>query len=126
MNPQEEETKVETRNRTIRAVALGTVALGVMAGAAPAVAADQEVILRLLPAHTDAMVENYNPNNPGPGAQQRTRDFTYEPLWIDNVWHPGEHEDALAVEWSVGDDLKSVTYKLRQGGEDRRRHREVA
>ena len=103
-----------TRLKTITAAALCTVAMTVVAGVAPAVAQD-EVILRLLPAHTDAMVENYNPNNPGPGAQQRTRDFTYEPLWIDNVWRPGENEEALAVSWSVADDLKSVTYKLREG-----------
>ncbi len=96
-------------------MALAGAALSVVAIAAPASAQDQEVILRLLPFHTDAMVENYNPNSPGPGAQHRTRDFTYEPLWIDNVWHPGEREDALAVSWSVGDDLKSVTYKLREG-----------
>lgn len=104
----------KTTLKTLRIAAMATVALSVVAGAAPALS-QEEVILRLLPAHTDAMVENYNPNNPGPGAQQRTRDFTYEPLWIDNVWHPGEHEDALAVSWSVGDDLKSVTYKLREG-----------
>jgi peptide/nickel transport system substrate-binding protein len=103
-----------TKMKTIRTVALCSVALSVVLGVAPAVA-QEEVILRLLPAHTDAMVENYNPNNPGPGAQQRTRDFTYEPLWIDNVWHPGENEEALAVSWSVADDLKSVTYKLREG-----------
>ena len=54
----------------LKIAALGTIALAVMASAAPTVAQEQEVILRLLPAHTDAMVENYNPNNPGPGAQQ--------------------------------------------------------
>jgi peptide/nickel transport system substrate-binding protein len=102
------------RLKTLTTVALATVALSVVAGAVPALA-QEEVILRLLPAHTDAMVENYNPNNPGPGAQQRTRDFTYEPLWIDNIWHPGVSEEALAVSWEVGSDMKSVTYKLREG-----------
>lgn len=77
-------------------------------------AGQEEVILRLLPYHTDAMVENYNPNNPT-GPQQRMRDFAYEPLWIDNIWHPGENEEALAVSWEIGEDLKSITYKLREG-----------
>ncbi|MDC9825134.1 ABC transporter substrate-binding protein [Devosia sp. ZB163] len=76
--------------------------------------AQDEVILRLLPYHTDAMVENFNPNNPT-GPQQRTRDFTYEPMWIDNLWHPGENEAALAVSFEIPEDLKSITYKLREG-----------
>ena len=105
----------KTKLKTLRRVAMATVALSVVAGAAPALA-QEEVILRLLPHHTDAMVENYNPNSPGPGAQQRTRDFTYEPLWIDNIWHPGaENEAALATSFEIPDDLMSITYHLRQG-----------
>lgn len=103
-----------TRLKTFIAAALSAVALTVVAGVAPAVAQD-EVILRLLPYHTDAMVENYNPNNPS-GPQQRSRDFTYEPLWIDDIWNPGSaNEPALAVSFDIPDDLMSITYHLRQG-----------
>lgn len=92
--------------------ALGSLALA-LALVAPATA--QEVILRLLPYHTDAMVENYNPHNPT-GPQQRSRDFTYEPLWIDDLWNPGSDlEAALAVSFDIPEDLMSITYHLRQG-----------
>jgi len=99
--------------KAIRAIALLSVGVTALSVTAPAMAQDQ-VILRLLPYHTDAMVENYNPNNPT-GPQQRMRDFAYEPLWIDNIWHPGENEEALAVGWEIGEDLKSITYSLREG-----------
>jgi peptide/nickel transport system substrate-binding protein len=99
--------------KKITIAALSTVALSALAGAAPAIA-QEEVILRLLPYHTDAMVENYNPNNPT-GPQQRTRDFTYEPLWIDNIWHPESDIPALAVSFDIPDDLMSITYHLREG-----------
>ncbi len=103
----------KTGKTTIRTMALAGVAISVMAGAAPAVA-QEEVILRLLPHHTDAMVENYNPNNPT-GPQQRMRDFAYEPLWIENLWNPEEDVPALAVSYEIAEDLKSITWKLREG-----------
>ena len=96
---------------TVRAIALGTVGLAALAAVTPALA-QGEVILRLLPYHTDAMVENYNPNNPT-GPQQRMRDFAYEPLWIDNIWHPDQDVPALATSFDIADDLMSVTYHLR-------------
>ena len=102
--------------KTLHKIGLLTVLAGALlttSAIVPAVG-QEEVILRLLPYHTDAMVENYNPNNPT-GPQQRMRDFAYEPLWIDNIWHPGENEEALAVSWEIGEDLKSITYKLREG-----------
>ena len=98
---------------SIRAVALMSVGVAALAATAPAMAQD-EVILRLLPHHTDAMVENYNPNNPT-GPQQRMRDFAYEPLWIDNLWHPENDFPALATSFEMGEDLKSITYHLREG-----------
>ncbi len=96
------------RTRTL--TALGSLALA--AALAVPTAAQAEVILRLLPYHTDAMVENYNPNNPT-GPQQRVRDFAYEPLWIDNIWHPDEDAPGLATSFDIADDLMSVTYHLR-------------
>ena len=51
---------------TVSKTSLLTVLTGVMlttTAIMPAVG-QEEVILRLLPHHTDAMVENYNPHNP--------------------------------------------------------------
>ena len=73
-----------------------------------------EVIIRLAPVHTDAMIENYNPYNLA-GPQAYVQDFAYEPLWIDNVWHPDKDFPALATSYELGADLKSVTYHLAEG-----------
>ncbi len=104
---------MDTKTKTLRIMALATVGVAGLVVSAPVIA-QEEVILRLLPYHTDAMVENYNPNNPT-GPQQRMRDFAYEPLWIDNLWHPGENEAALAESFEIAEDMLSITYKLRQG-----------
>ena len=85
-----------------------------LAGTAISSAAHAEVIIRMAPVHTDAMVENYNPYNlAGPHAY--VQDFAYEPLWIDNVWHPDHYFPALATSYELGADLKSVTYHLQEG-----------
>ncbi|WP_055046813.1 ABC transporter substrate-binding protein [Devosia sp. A16] len=85
-----------------------------LAGAGFATLAQAEVIIRIAPVHTDAHVENYNPYNlTGPHAY--VQDFAYEPLWIDNVWHPDNDFPALATSYELGADLKSVTYHLREG-----------
>lgn len=82
--------------------------------AAPAFAQDGQVLLRVLPRHTDAHVENFNPYNfTGPAGY--VQDFAYEPLWIDNVWNPDQDTPALATSYEIGEDLKSVTYHLREG-----------
>jgi len=73
-----------------------------------------EVIIRLAPVHTDAMVENYNPYNFS-GPQAYVQDFAYEPLWIYNVWHPDADFPGLATSFELGADLRSVTYHLREG-----------
>jgi peptide/nickel transport system substrate-binding protein len=67
-----------------------------LTAAAFATTAEAEVIIRIAPVHTDAHVENYNPYNlTGPHAY--VQDFAYEPLWIDNVWHPDNDFPALAT-----------------------------
>ena len=91
-----------------------TVAGALLLGTAFSTATQAEVIIRLAPVHTDAMVENYNPYNLA-GPQAYVQDFAYEPLWIDNVWHPDHDFPALATSYELGADLKSVTYHLAEG-----------
>ncbi|WP_299730434.1 ABC transporter substrate-binding protein [Devosia sp.] len=83
-------------------------------GTALTTGAQAEVIIRLAPVHTDAMVENYNPYNYS-GPQAYVQDFAYEPLWIYNVWHPDADFPGLATSFDIAPDLMSVTYHLREG-----------
>ena len=63
---------------------LTTLAGALLLGTALVAPAQAEVIIRLAPVHSDAMIANYNPYNlSGPHAY--VQDFAYEPLWIDNV-----------------------------------------
>ncbi len=75
-------------------------------GTALSTAVEAEVIIRLAPVHTDAMVENYNPYNLS-GPQAYVQDFAYEPLWIYNVWHPDNDFPALATSFELAPDLKA-------------------
>ena len=77
----------ETKMTTIKQFALMTVGVATLALSMPAAAQDDRVVLTLHPIDSDALVENFNPNNPT-GPQQMVRDFAYEPLWIDNIWNP--------------------------------------
>ncbi|MFT6657396.1 ABC transporter substrate-binding protein [Maritalea sp.] len=74
----------------------------------------EETLLRMLPRHTDAHVQNFNPYNYG-GPSAYVQDFAYEPLWIYNIFHPEKPFPALATSYDVADDLMSVTYHLREG-----------
>lgn len=92
----------------------GVAMVGIAAGTGAAFAEDGDVVLRLMPRHTDAHVENFNPYNYG-GPSGYVQDFAYEPLWIYNVFHPDQDFPALATSYDISDDLMSVTYHLREG-----------
>ena len=96
---------------TTTSCALTAAAVTAMLAACPVQA---ETLLRLVPSHTDAFTENYNPYDYA-GPANYTQDFAYEPLWIYNVWHPDQNVPALATAFEVAPDLLSVTYHLRQG-----------
>ncbi|HEV7293317.1 MAG TPA: ABC transporter substrate-binding protein [Devosia sp.] len=100
--------------KSIGRIALMSVGISALALGMPAFAQDGDVVLRLHVLDSDALVENFNPNNPT-GPQQIVRDFVYEPLWIDNVWNPDEDYPALATSYEIAEDLMSITYKLREG-----------
>ena len=100
--------------KSVRRTALAPIGVAALALAAPAVAQDDRVVLTLHPIDSDALIENFNPNNPT-GPQQFVRDFAYEPLWIDNIWNPDKDFPALATSYEIADDLMSITYHLREG-----------
>lgn len=79
---------------------------------APASMAHAEAILSALPVQRTAWVENYNPYN------QSTRlpsvnDFIYEPLVVFNSMKGGKPHYRLAESFEYSEDLKSLTFKLR-------------
>lgn len=70
--------------------------------------------LKLITKLVDAHVRNFNPYNDAVG-QYYARDFIYETLWIPNVMHPDNPIPVLATGFEVAEDLKSVTFTLREG-----------
>nr|WP_245432671.1 ABC transporter substrate-binding protein [Mesorhizobium loti] len=59
-------------------------------------------------------VQNFNPFDLG-GRRQSTMDFIYEPLVIFNDYDGGKPIWRLATAYKFSDDLKSITYTLRDG-----------
>ncbi|WP_426127351.1 ABC transporter substrate-binding protein [Pararhizobium sp. PWRC1-1] len=59
-------------------------------------------------------VQNFNPFDLG-GRRQSTMDFVYEPLVIFNDYDSGKPVWRLATAYKFADDLKSITYTLRDG-----------
>ncbi len=63
---------------------------------------------------TDAHVRNFNPLNVETGRYQ-SQDWIYERLYIFNVSDPSNDFPWLATKYEIADDVKSVTFTLRQG-----------
>ncbi len=68
--------------------------------------------LVLVPTHTNGFERNFNPFDPAVGSFY-AQDFIYEPLWVFNVWHPDQHYPRLAQSVEQSEDLRHLTYRLR-------------
>src|SRR4029079_10818345 len=84
---------------------------GLAAGVAPALA---ESVLTMHIEEQTSWVQNFNPFDLG-GRRQSTMDFVYEPLVIFNDYDGGKPIFRLATGYKFSDDLKSITYTLRDG-----------
>ncbi len=82
-----------------------------MIGAAEARA---ESVLTMHIEEQTSWVQNFNPFDLG-GRRQSTMDFVYEPLVIFNDYDGGKPVFRLATAYKFADDLKSITYTLRDG-----------
>lgn len=79
-----------------------------------ATTARSEAILTALPVQVPAWVENYNPFNVATRLPS-VLDFIYEPLVIFNAMQGGAATYRLATAHSYSDDLKTLTFTLRDG-----------
>ncbi len=90
---------------------------GAMAASLALLAAGQVQAESVLTMHIEeqtSWVQNFNPFDLG-GRRQSTMDFVYEPLVIFNDYDSGKPVWRLATGYKFADDLKSITYTLRDG-----------
>ena len=85
----------------------------ILALAVPAMAQDQNV-LTLSSEQTTTFVRNFNPFGQT-SARATTLDFIYEPLVVFNRLKGNEPNFRLAESFELADDLKSITFTLRDG-----------
>ena len=89
-----------------------------MAGAALALAmtvpAAAQTVLTVSSEQTTTFVRNFNPFNQT-SARATTKDFIYEPLAIFNRLAGAKWEYRLAESHELADDLKSISFTLREG-----------
>mgnify|MGYP002775772162 CR=1 FL=1 len=90
-------------------LAIAPLAHGVLAGDAKA-----ESVLSMHIEEQTSWVRNFNPFDLA-GRRQSTMDFIYEPLVIFNADDGGKPIWRLATGFKFADDLKSITYTLRDG-----------
>src|SRR5262245_54749850 len=86
----------------------------VLAGSLWSGAAAAESVLSMHIEEQTSWVQNFNPFDLG-GRRQSTMDFVYEPLVIFNDYDGGKPVFRLATGYKFSDDLKSITYTLRDG-----------
>jgi peptide/nickel transport system substrate-binding protein len=91
-----------------------TLLTGAMLVPGAAMAQQGEAILTAVPQQLTAWVENYNVFN-RTTVLPTVEDFLYEPLVVFNALDGGKPNFRLAESFEYADDLKSVTFKLRDG-----------
>ncbi|MFD2058967.1 ABC transporter substrate-binding protein [Mesorhizobium calcicola] len=110
--PQDPSTAISRRRLLIgTAFVAATIATTFSFGARPASA---ESVLAMHIEEQTSWVQNFNPFDLG-GRRQSTMDFVYEPLVIFNDYDSGKPIFRLATGYKFSDDLKSITYTLRDG-----------
>lgn len=95
----------------LRTMLIAAVSVSTLAMAAPAMA---ENVLTLSSEQTTTFVRNFNPFGQTT-ARYTTLDFMYEPLVVFNRLKGNEPNFRLAESFELADDLKSITFVLRDG-----------
>lgn len=93
-----------------------TLGLAILASSpfAGATRASAEALLTMHIEEQTSWVRNFNPFDVG-GRRQSTLDFIYEPLVVFNELDNGKPAYRLATGFKFADDLKSITYTIRDG-----------
>lgn len=95
---------LKSRLLATAALALGLITTPVMA----------QTVLTISSEQTTTFVRNFNPFNQT-SARATTKDFIYEPLAIFNRLAGAKWEYRLAESFELADDLKSISFTLRDG-----------
>ncbi|CDP54107.1 ABC transporter substrate-binding protein [Paradevosia shaoguanensis] len=95
----------------LRTTLIAAVSAAVLGIAAPAAA---QTVLTVSAEQTTTWVRNFNPFGQT-SARFTTLDFIYEPLVVFNRLKGNEPHFRLAESFELADDLKSITFKLRDG-----------
>lgn len=90
---------------------LAASAMALMLAAVPA---NAQAVLTVSSEQTTTWVRNFNPFNQT-SARATTKDFIYEPLAIFNRLAGNKWEYRLAESFELADDLKSISFTLREG-----------
>ena len=90
-----------------------TVAIG-LPGTAPVRADEDRAMLTIVPFQTTVWTRNFNPFAEA-NRLPTTREFIYEPLVVFNTVDTGRVHYRLAESFAYGEDLRSVTFNLRDG-----------
>lgn len=98
----------------MRTLLLAAVSTAAVAGAAPVFAQDSGNVLTISSEQTTTWVRNFNPFGQT-SARYTTLDFIYEPLVVFNRLKSNEPNFRLAESYELADDLKSITFTLRDG-----------
>jgi len=93
---------------------IAAVSMAALAAAVPAQAQDNGNVLTLASEQTTTFVRNFNPFGQT-SARYTTLDFMYEPLVVFNRLKGNEPNFRLAESYELADDLKSITFVLRDG-----------
>lgn len=94
-------------------IAVAVVAAAASALAAPVVSAADRVELTIVPDFYPQLTQNFNPFLQT--SLKTTMDFVYEPLVVFNQLDGNKPVMRLAKDYTISDDLKKVTFEIREG-----------
>ena len=98
----------------LKTMLIAAVSVAALAAAVPAQAQNSGNVLTLSSEQTTTFVRNFNPFGQT-SARYTTLDFMYEPLVVFNRLKGNEPNFRLAESYELADDLKSITFVLRDG-----------
>ncbi|WP_283132586.1 ABC transporter substrate-binding protein [Enterovibrio norvegicus] len=97
----------------MKKLALAAALISVSGASTAAQSVDEISQLTIIPNHNATLIRNFNPYLPG--RLHTARDFIYEQLVIFNELKANRPEFRLATDYYFSDDLKRITFDIRDG-----------